>query len=229
MQVPPECQALADEIEALEAEIRDWQEELRDAPPGRKPFIVRMIRRAGQEIAARRPALDACIATHNGGPTIPAPLQATFSGRATMTTNNSSAPGPYEVASLVMSLIFDGFRTGVFITVFPEIATDPFNTPLGSNVSTIRKTGGGSGTYSSTTGDIVMPLQLRLDHSVEAPLPFYEEDSDLSITIASTNPGGSPMNASGSITLTGSGTFVGGFLGGSSCNLTVAGVVSPHP
>ena len=56
----PACLGIEDEIEALEAEVRDLQEELRTAPPGQKPFIVAQIRALQREITAKRRELETC-------------------------------------------------------------------------------------------------------------------------------------------------------------------------
>jgi hypothetical protein len=73
---------------------------------------------------------------------------------------------------------------------------------------------------------ILMPLTLHFDQSID--LPFYDEDSDLSLVL-STNPPGAPVAANGSVTLTGSGLFTGGFLGGSTGTVVITGVIAPVP
>jgi hypothetical protein len=223
MSVPPECLDLANGIEALEQERNGLQEELHNAAPGEKPALVAQIRALNRQIAAASDALAACIASTPPPPPPPPPLQATFTGTATITTTNSSAPGPFT-AGIQLGLLFDGNRTSVIITSFPPIATQPFSTPFGTNVTTVTKTGGGFGSYAN--GNIVMPLTLHFDQSLD--LPFFEEDSDLSVGV-STNPPGSPVDPTGGVTLAGSGVFQGGFLGGATGTLSISGTISPVP
>jgi hypothetical protein len=223
MSVPPQCVELANAIESLVQERRDLQEELQSAAPGQKPGLVAQIRALNRQIAAASDALADCIANSPPPPPPPPPLAATFTGTATITTTNSSAPGPFT-AAVQLGLLFDGNRTSVLITSFPPIATQPFSTPFGNNVTTVTKTGGGLGSYAN--GSIVMPLTLHFDQSLD--LPFFEEDSDLSLGV-STNPPGSPVAANGGVTLAGSGVFQRGFLGGATGTLSISGTISPAP
>jgi NTE family protein len=62
--VPPECQAVAAEIEALEAERAGLQDDLRFAAPGEKPAIVAQIRALNGQISAQEQALDVCVLNH---------------------------------------------------------------------------------------------------------------------------------------------------------------------
>jgi hypothetical protein len=223
MSLPPECQKIANSIEALEGERRSLQEELRTAAPGEKPFIASQIKAINRQIGALHDQLTDCIANTPPPPQPPPPLTATFSGTATLTTTNSSAPGPFTFG-VQLGLQFNGARTSVLITSFPPIATQPFPTPFGNNVTTATKTGGGFGSYA--TGNIVMPLSLHFDQSLD--LPFFEEDSDLTLGL-STNPPGSPVDAAGAVTLAGNGVFQGGFLGGATATLSISGTISPAP
>jgi hypothetical protein len=55
-------------------------------------------------------------------------------------------------------------------------------------------------------------------------------DSDLPITVSTDNSGGSRVNAgTRHVTLAGTGTFVGGFLGGSTGTLIIDGSLSALP
>jgi hypothetical protein len=223
MALPPECQAIQDNIEGLEQERRSEQEELQQAAPGQKPSIIQRIRAINRQIVALEDQLAQCIATTPPPPPPPPPLSATFTGTASITTTFSQAPGPFT-QSVQFGLFFDGFRTFISITGFPAITTAPFSTPFGSNTTTVTKIGGGSGSYAS--GNIVMPITLRFDQSLD--LPFFEEDSTLGLVLTTNSPG-SPVNAGGNVSLVGSGTFQDGVLGGSTGNLTIAGTISPVP
>jgi hypothetical protein len=217
----PECKELADMIEALEQERSDLQQELQSAAPGQKAGLVAQIKALNRQIAAAHDQLVDCLGPPPPPP--PPPLLATFTGTATITTTNGSAPGPFT-AGVQLGLLFDAARTSVLITSFPLIATQPFSTPFGDNVTTVSKTGGGFGSYAN--GNIVMPLTLHFDQSLD--LPVFEEDSDLTLGV-STNPPGSPVDATGGVTLAGSGVFQRGFLGGATGTLSISGTISPVP
>ncbi len=150
-----------------------------------------------------------------------ATLEATFTGEATITTDFGPAQGPF-VADIKVGLKFTGSR--VVVTSFPPIQTRTFDTPAGPNKTTVTKVGGGDGSH--TNGSIVLPLTLKFDHSVD--LPFVEEDSTLSLTLRTSEPG-SPVEPDGDVTLVGSGTFSGGVLGGSHGTLKIKGRISPSP
>ena len=152
-----------------------------------------------------------------------AAFEATLTGNATITTTYAQAPGPYT-ESIQIGLTFNDSRTAVHVTSFPLIKTEPFATPFGTNVTTITKTDGGSGTYAA--GAMSMPLTLRFDHSID--LPFLQEDSTLDLAL-STDPPGAPVDAAGTVKLVGSGNFQGGILGGSTGTLTIEGSISPVP
>jgi hypothetical protein len=107
---------------------------------------------------------------------------------------------------------------------FPEIKTDPSPTPLGENVTTVTRIGGGFGSYAN--GSIAIPVTLKFDHSVDAP--FFEEDSTLSISLL-TDPPGSPVSTVGDVMLAGSAPFQGGVLGGSTGSITISGNITPRP
>ena len=110
------------------------------------------------------------------------------------------------------------------ITNFPPLSTPPFDTPYGRNQTTITKTAGGAGTYRDGNGSI--PLTLHFDHSLD--LPFFEEDSDISMVL-STDPPGSPVDEFGQVTLAGSGIFKKGFLNGATGTISIVGTISPAP
>lgn len=61
--IPPECQSIQDEVDRLQATIRQLQEELQSAPPAEKPIIIEMIRREREKQADAERRLSRCIAT----------------------------------------------------------------------------------------------------------------------------------------------------------------------
>jgi hypothetical protein len=221
MPVPAECQSIQDEIDGLQQERELLQEQLQEAPPSQKPALIRLIRALNVQILAAQNRLADCIADSGPPPPPPPPLEGRFDGTATITTTFGQAPGPFT-QPVRFGVMLNGARTVIAITSFPTIQTT-FDTSLGRNTTTITRTSGGSGSYAA--GNIVMPLGLRFDHSIN--LPFFEEDSDLNVVLT-TNPPGSPVSPEpfGSVTLVGSGTFNGGILGGSTGNLTISGRIS---
>lgn len=224
MSLPVECQGIQDEIESLQRELQSLQQELVDAAPGDKPVIIRQIRAVSSQIAKLSRQLESCTAEPHPIPNpTPPPLEAVFTGVATVTTTYGPAPGPF-VEPTRFTVTLNGERTVIALTSFPSISTQPFDTPFGLNVTTVRRTDGGIGSYAN--GRIAMPLTLRFDQSID--LPFYEEDSILTLRLT-TEPPGSPVNPGpfGRVALAGSGTFVGGILGGSTGTLVVRGSLAP--
>jgi hypothetical protein len=182
MVLAPECQAIANQIAALEGEKRELQGELQTAAPGEKPGIAGQIRSLIMQIAAANVRLTDCIVRHSGPPPRP-PLDTVLTGTATLTTTFASATGPFSSA-VTIGVTFNGPRTFVALTTFPPI-TATFQTPLGMNTCTISRQSGGSGTYAA--GSMVVPVGLHFDQSID--LPFYDEDSDLQLILTTTSPG----------------------------------------
>lgn len=145
-------------------------------------------------------------------------------GQFELTTTHKDAPGPYaQPITLPIRIVDTMFIVGSFTVKFP-----PFPTPIGDNTMTITKASGGVGSYNA--GQIVVPVVLRIDHSVT--LGDIELDSTLNLVL-STNPPGSPITPApnGAVRLFGSGVFDGGFLAGVTGTISIAGVsdVAPRP
>ena len=147
-----------------------------------KPFIVSQIRRVNREIAHKQRELDACL-----GAAGCQSLAAVFSGKATLTTTNSAAPGPF-VGPVDIGLYFGCSRATFLITGFSPITTQPFTTPVGQNVTTVSLSRTGTGTFDQVTGNMGIALSLLFDHSID--LPFYEEDSVLPLLLGTGSIGG---------------------------------------
>ena len=169
--------------------------------------------------------LNGCLAAHG----ILTPLQTTFSGEAVLETNNSTAPGPFQ-RSVTGTLVFGGGRQTFSISLNP-FSTEPFDTQLGKNVTTVT-TNAGTGTYDRASGTVVVSFILFFDHSVNNDNVIGEAfagDSVLRIDVATNKPRGNPLNASGAVTLVGDGVFENGFLGGNTARITIRGSVQPLP
>ena len=67
-------------------------------------------------------------------------------------------------------------------------------------------------------------MKLHFHHS-----PAVAGDSNLEITISTEGQGGTRRQGDGSITLVGNATFQGGYLGGNTCHLVIAGTLQPGP
>lgn len=232
MSVPVKCQTLADEIESLLQRQDELQAQLDSASPGEKSGIIRRVMRLGSLINAKEIALNACIVQY-GGPPPPQPIASSFMGTMSLTTDSNFKGEPF-VAPTAWGLLFDGPRTQVFVTAFPSWVIDTtsaappqFGFMFGTNITTITHTSGVIGGYSKADGNLGLTLMLRFDHSRD--MPFYEEDSDLSIVLSTTSPQGSPVTAAGQVTLSGRGVFSGGWLNGVPCKMVVTGILSPVP
>lgn len=222
MPVPAECQSIADHIAELEGDRRMWQEELQQAAPGQKAGLARQIKSLTKQLAVAHNQLTDCLAALPPLPPPPPPLASTLSAELTLTTSHPAAPGPFAVQASI-SVIFDGPRTFIALTSFPAFAAT-FATAFGPNTTTITRKSGGTGSYSA--GEIRTPVTLHFDQSID--LWLYEEDSDLPVILTTTNPG-SPVDGNGAVTLVGSGTFIGGFLAGSTGTVTIIGSFLPIP
>jgi hypothetical protein len=148
------------------------------------------------------------------------PLASTFTGTATMTTTNTNARGPFT-SDVRLSLSFEDCRATLRITEFTPISVT-FGTPLGDNTTTVTMPSGGSGVFASG-GRVDIPVSLRFGNTIGAAGTSF---ADMTLT---TGSGGGSALRDGAITLVGSGRFRGGFLNGSTCNLTVTGTIAPAP
>lgn len=224
MPIPTQCQPIADRISILEQEKRAIGEELQAAPTPMKAHLAGLVKRYISLIQAEKRALDECRSKY--GTPIPQPLVATCTGTVEFTTTFPQAPGTYRGA-VTIGLWFDGTRNSVLVT---SLSIDPviFSTPFGNNTLSISKIGGGSGVYSKQTGDLAVSLLLGFDNSID--LPFVEEDSELSITLSTAPPFGSPVTSMGQVTVAGSGVFQKGiFLNGFTGTIVAVGTITPVP
>jgi hypothetical protein len=229
MSVPTQCQGIQDQIESLQAEIAALQAELNDAPPAEKTSIMQQIRALARQLARLGAELDTCIGNSPPPPPPPPPPPAVdlvFTGTATVTTTFTGGEGPF-VKPLRMTAMLNGERTVIALTSYLSITTDVYDTPLGLNQTTVTRTNSDVGGYAN--GRIVIPVTLRFDHSLD--LPFYEEDSNLSLRLSTDAPG-APVSQPpyGRVRLVGSGIFEGGILGGSTGTVAIDGVfAAPVP
>jgi hypothetical protein len=82
-----------------------------------------------------------------------------------------------------------------------------------------------STSVNPNTGEMSVTIQLSFVHSLQAA-----GNSDVTIQLSTDNTGGSRINRNNrQVTLAGTGTFDGGFLGGSTCTLVISGTLSALP
>jgi len=212
LSIPPECQSIENQITLVSGQLERVQQELEAADPSARPRLLQQFRALNARLHGLQNSLADCIANSTGQSS----LEALFSGTATI-----DIPSRNEHSSddLQFRILLNGARTVITLVSFPTI-TSIVHTPLGDDTVTVTRTSGGTGAYAS--GHIVLPLALHFAHS-----NIFFSDSDLSITLT-TDPPGSPVTPDpfGAVTVVGSGIFQGGFLGGSSCNVTVTGTIS---
>ena len=220
-----DCENIKQEIESLKTERADLQAELLIASPNQKPFIASQIKELTQQISLKQKELDACLGT------VP-PLLTTFIGTSKLTISYPSITDPL-IDSVTLGLWFSSSRTSVSITSFPNIVSPAFDTSLGKNVTTVKKIGGGSGSFNPSNGFMSLGLTLLFDHSIDVPIIPYEEDSNLVLALGTGSVGslkGSPFNpATRELTLVGIGTFKGGILDGSTATLVITGNLADSP
>ena len=211
MPIPSQCASLEDEINGLKQARSDLQEELSTAATGAKARLVMQIKRISALIAAKQPALDACIIEYGGGP-VPQPIATSLVGMMSFVTDRNLSGEPYS-ADLAWGLMFDGGRTQVSTIAFPELHIDTtaladqvagfWKFLFGPNITTISLKDGGAGSFSKSTGSLVVPMRFYFDHSRD--VPFVVEDSYLAVNLSTENSGGSRLGGNGRISLSGSG------------------------
>jgi hypothetical protein len=154
----------------------------------------------------------------------------TFDGTATLRTDYGEATGPFSI-HIDVGLIFYGFGfrgNSVAVVSFP-----PLTAGDSSDTVTVNLIGGGTGQFNPYSGVMSLPVVLSFHHSISE---FSNSTLQLSLTTGAATPAGpfsdqgKAMQADGSITLVGDGTFVGGTpLGGHNASLILVGTMSPSP
>jgi hypothetical protein len=162
--------------------------------------------------------------------TSPRPLEAVFDGACSLDLPNAPAHVPLDNYPLVCDIVFSADRDRVDLVRFEPIATEEYQARIGpvtvTNSTTVKLRGAKPGRLSRD-GHFAIPVVLHFDHLFD--MPFYEEDSDLVITLSTKGEGGAPLDGDGRATLVGDGTFKGGALDGYTCRMTYRGRVSPRP
>lgn len=225
MNITARCRPIEQSIRSLEAEKKGYQDQLRDASPGEKPFLTSQIKKLNQQLAETRRKLAQC----QGIEPAPSPLPSTLSGTATLTTTLPQAPGPY-VLPMTIDVRFTGDRgtyTRIAMTSFPQLQfpvgpVEVFGQSVEADVI-ITKHSGGEGSYRQ--GDVSIPITLQFSNS--ANLTLF--DSVLPLTLGTSAPG-FPVNMNRTVRLVDSGVFAGGVaLDGRSGTLVVDGSFSRTP
>jgi hypothetical protein len=216
-------------IEGLKTARRNLQEQLNSAAPQEKPDLVFQIRALNDQIRIRNEELEACHLVE-GTPA----LTTTFTGTATLTTTypNPGAAGPF-IYPVTLGVYFGPGRTQVIIISFPTIATTPYSTTFGENVTTVskEKDSFAGGSFERESGSMRIKITLRFDHSIDVLI--VDEDSTLPLLLGTGSVGtlqGSPLNrTTRELTLVGAGTFEKGILGGSTGTLVSTGTFLDLP
>jgi hypothetical protein len=222
MTVSPQCKPLLDRKRALETEREEVWADLQEAiADGNIALKFRLAKRAGdlsRMIVGLQAQYEQCEIKVRGLK----PLDAMFSGNYTFRTNVAFTDITREGA-LKLLLHFNERRTTLGIPTFPDV-------PISGSGAGVNVTGHmdmendrAAGYYRN--GQIDVPTTLQFYLSVNGG---SEERSDLPTRLSSLPPG-SPVQADGSVTLFGSGTFSGGFLHTRPGEIRLVGKISPHP
>ncbi len=144
-----------------------------------------------------------------------------FDGSADLIANRVS-PDAFT-QSVNLTIDFTQCRTNLRITNLVPITTRQYDTSIGPNTTTVTLTAGGSGAF--TNRNISVEVTLHFQHSLEMNqrTASLARPSDLTLTLTG------PVSPEGNVTLVGSGTFIGGYLNGSTGSLRVVGRLSPAP
>jgi hypothetical protein len=160
----------------------------------------------------------------------PGALDAMFDGTCTLEIPDVRGAPPLDHYPLRCDIRFSADRQTVWVLDFEPIRTPEYQARLGpltvTNETKVHLKSAEPGRLGRD-GHVAIPVVLHFDHLFDAP--FYEEDSDLPLTLRSDQPGGSPLDATGRLTLVGEGAFEGGALHGARCRLSYTGTVSPLP
>jgi hypothetical protein len=120
------------------------------------------------------------------------------------------------------NLVFDAHGKTVEIVHLEPIVTKPFEARVGplqlENQTTVRLKSSQRGDLSRD-GHAAIPVLLHFDHS--ADVPFFEEDSDLALTLTT--------DAKGRVVLVGERRFAGGVLDGERSHLRYEATLDPLP
>jgi hypothetical protein len=213
---------LDDEIEKALAPL---QKQLQTAPSGEKPGLLHQIQVIRQqymasplakEITAKENAYIACIKSHGGL----LAMDAHFKGKATMTTTNSHAPGPFKQDVNITLHFGDWDHSKVTVMHFPPVSVTYDTHSIAGTVTTTVTMQNGAGYYDPQNHSISITLDLFFHHNTS-----LAGDSTLHITLGSSGP----IAADGSVDAFGGGTFKGGFLGDDECSIDVKGKIEPRP
>ncbi|GAB1640576.1 hypothetical protein [Krasilnikovia sp. MM14-A1259] len=220
--VPAPCQADYNTLQGLNSDLDSLQEELKTAAPPAKPHIAAQIKAVKAQIAKVQPRYEQCMRDNDAAAP---PIQATFTGRVTLTTNDSRMPKPITRDVSIGLSYFGQNRELVNIREWPTITSDPIQAgPFNLHV-TVRLDQS-SGSFNRSTGRMSLNLVLTFDEDLAAPA---DSDSNLAITVGTDQPGGVPMDAAGNVTLAGADKFYHGHLNDKQATITVTGAVSPRP
>lgn len=180
--------------------------------------------------SAKKAAAPAPVAAGGGSKKADAPLDAVFHGTCSLEIPNAPARVPLDHYPLVCDIVFSAARDQVELVGFEPISTEEYQAKFGplsvTNSTTVKLRSAKAG-HLTPDGHFAIPVVLHFDHLFDAP--FYEEDSDLLITLSTLEDGGAALDADGSAILVGRGTFKGGALDGYSCRMVYEGKVSPLP
>jgi hypothetical protein len=146
----------------------------------------------------------------------------TFDGSADMIASRVSNDPFTQHVNLTIDFV--QCRSTLRITNLVPITTRQYDTAIGPNITTVTRTASRNGVFSQSR-NISIEVTLHFQHSLEANprTASLARPSDLTLTLTGT------VSPGGDVTLAGSGTFIGGYLNGSTGSLRVTGRLTPAP
>jgi hypothetical protein len=220
--LPAACRSIQLKINELKAEREALQADLQEASTPQKSGLASAIARLTNQISQKNTELSSCK-IRNG---IPVALNAGFTGRVTLTTTFGKARGPFS-KDVSGRLLFSADRRNVHLLGSLPPLTQSFDTPLGTNTTTVTAFSNGEGSFDKATGQMAVPVQVFFDQSIN--IPFKEEDSKLFLTLSTSAPGGSPVDSAGNFVASGNGVFQDGVLDDERGTITLAGRLDRRP
>jgi hypothetical protein len=218
------CQSIVDAIDALNQNLLDLEAQEQGAIGVERTVLQGLIRHDKQRIQEEQSALKRCRA--NPPAPVPPPFVSTFSGIATVRTDNGEALGPFR-GSFSMPWVFSHDHR-VFVV-------SGFRTKIGK--LTVTQSDGGRGDFDPALGASNLEIAFNVDLGGfvgDGTLAFFSPGqftTEQARALGDFHPHGSRLvRSSGDLTLAGTSTITDNVIaGGTHVEVLLAGTLTPLP